>query len=326
MVVRLVFEQEKPGLRYAVYFDLDLYGAGVYFVADVEFAEPARRLEILCGEGADIHKAYRLGAPQLLSRVKIPVVGALEKRVVEGYAVYDGVERGVAAVIRPVGVDDADFGYGWVAVFRLKICLAEGEIVAVHRETVGGRKFVEAVSVEGKKAVENLDLGGKVERGREGGGLFHRGLARLNGVDDVFLDRLDLLRGDVAVKAVDLGRVDKGTLALGDDLYALGGAVRPLVKLTGEIFHREDRSAVKLGLVGHDIKLWLGENSPFGVFKQLLGDVLNIVAVEDAHPFQSLDPQKGAGLAEQRGGLVGKSGLFFDENSVYHESTLRYGL
>ena len=71
-------------------------------------------------------------------------------------------------------------------------------------------------------------------------------------------------------------------------------------------------------LIGHQVQLGLGEDGGLGVVKQLLGDVLHVVAVEDAHAGQGLEAQEGPGVRQQRSGLRGKARLFLYIDSEYH--------
>ena len=62
MVVRLVFKEQKPRLRYAVNIYIDFHRAGVYLLGFVEAVELAVLLEMLDRYSRKIHKAYRLCA------------------------------------------------------------------------------------------------------------------------------------------------------------------------------------------------------------------------------------------------------------------------
>ena len=70
----------------------------------------------------------------------------------------------------------------------------------------------------------------------------------------------DLCLGERAVQGVDLGGADQGTLALGDDLDALGSRVSPLVVLTGQSLHGEDIGAGQVQSFPDIVQLGLGEN------------------------------------------------------------------
>ena len=63
----------------------------------------------------------------------------------------------------------------------------------------------------------------------------------IHGVDDVVLDRRDFFGGEGATENDDLGGKNGGAFLAGEDLNALGGGVRTLVELAGEIFDSEGR-------------------------------------------------------------------------------------
>ena len=62
MVVRLVFEEQKPRLGDTVDLDIYFYRAGIYLLGFIEAVELAVLLEIFDRYSRKIHKAYRLCA------------------------------------------------------------------------------------------------------------------------------------------------------------------------------------------------------------------------------------------------------------------------
>ena len=80
----LILEEEKPILLLAVNGDLDLDGAGVDLFALVKITELSRRLEILCGESADVHQRHGLGSAEFLADADVVVISLLKKLVLEG--------------------------------------------------------------------------------------------------------------------------------------------------------------------------------------------------------------------------------------------------
>ena len=133
----LVLEQEQPVLVLAVHVALDLDGAGVDLVALVEVGQDAALLEGLCADGGHVHQAAGLfGAAGLLPQGHIPVKRLLHHGVVDLDIVQDGAEGGVAAVVRPVGVDEADLGDGGIPVLALEVVLAEDDVGMVHGQAL----------------------------------------------------------------------------------------------------------------------------------------------------------------------------------------------
>ena len=121
-------------------------------------------------------------------------------------------------------------------------------------------------------------------------GLRHvqRRLPAFHGVDDVFFEFPDVPVRQRTIQGVDLGGADEGTLALRDDLDALGGGIRPLVKLAGQRLHGEDVSAGKLNGRRSGIQLRLGEDCLHGVPEQVFRDIFRVVPVEQPDVFQPL--------------------------------------
>ena len=160
-----------------------------------------------------------------------------------------------------------------------------------------------------------------------GGGVFHlqgfrlfqRGFPCFHSVDDVVLDGLHVLLGQLAIQGIHLGAADGGALALALQLNALGGGVGSLVKLTGQRLHGKHHAGIaQVSRSGNKIQLRFGEYGGAGIVKQGFVDVFHIVTVENADIFQLLNAQEGAAVAEQSCCLGGEAGLLFHKYAVYH--------
>ena len=135
VVVGLVFEHQQPVLLLAVHLGGNVDRAGVDLLALVELGEKAAFLERLGADGRDVHE--RLGAlgglleaVDLLARGEVAVIRILDGGILDADLVQMRRERRVAAVIGPVGVDDAHLGHGGVAVlFVAEIGLQGLEVV-----------------------------------------------------------------------------------------------------------------------------------------------------------------------------------------------------
>ena len=322
--MRLVFEEQKPRLGHTVDLDIYFHRAGVYLLGFIEAVELAVLLEIFDRYRREIHQAYRLRAPELFSDREIFVVGLLQQLVLKLHAVNDGQKCRVAAVIRPVGVDHANLGYRRVAVLGFEIILTERNVVRVHGETVFFDEVLKPRSVEFDKSVKSSDLGRNVVFYRESLGLFETRLARLDGVDDIFLYPLRVGIGDVADEDVYFRRAYQRALALRDYLYALSRRVGALVELTGQEFDGK-ALAVYLDAVRYNVELGLGEHGALCIIEELGRDILRIVAVDNAHVGEILDSEQVSCLAEQGFSLLSEFFFLFDEYSVYHLLFLRCG-
>ena len=77
----------------------------------------------------------------------------------------------------------------------------------------------------------------------------------------------EALRAHLAVEQVDLGGEHARALAAADELDALGGGVRPLVELAGQVFDGEDGVGLRY-LREHVVHLRLGEDHGQAFFKE----------------------------------------------------------
>ena len=298
VVVRFVLEEEEPVLVLAVNVHGDLHGAGVDLLGLVQVLELAGVLEPLGADGAHVHEADRLGvAAKLVTHLEVLLEGGLHRGVIDLDVLELRAKGGVAAVVRPVGVDDANLGDGGIALLGREVLLAELGIREVHGQAAVGDELLEAGLVQLTEAVEHLDLLGNgnvhLERGLGG----KRCLAGLDRVDDVVLDGGDVLVGEVTGEHVDLGGANIRALAGADELHALAGGVCALVELAGQVLHGEDGRALwRLGdeavlaeleggngeLCGGRVYLRLAEHDGDAALEQLLIDALDVVAVDEA--------------------------------------------
>ena len=300
-------------------------GAGVDLLALVQFRQQAALFQHLGADGGDVHKGLGpLGglfrAVDLHAGGQIAVIGLLHGGIVDLYIVNVGGKGGVAAMIGPVGVHDADLGDGGVPLFLVpEVILQKLQVVDVHGQAQLLQQRPQAGLVQGGEARHRFHgLGPGIFHG-QGLGFVQRRLPGLHGVDDILLDGGDVLRGQVAVQGIDLGGADNRALALALELDALGGGVGPLVKLAGQGLHGKDRpGAGQVGPVADVVQLGLGKHSGPGSVEQGFLDALHIIAVQDAHLFQGGQTQKGAAVRQQAGGFGGQAGLFLDKNTVNH--------
>ena len=227
-------------------------------------------------------------------------------------------------MVGPVGVDHADLGDRGHALLAGEVALAEGDVREVHGKAQAVDHGLELRLVELEEAVENLDVGGLGVGLAQRGALLERGLASLDGVDDVVLDRGEGLVGAGALDHVDLGAAHRGALALGDELHALGGGVGALVKLAGQRLHGKDAhvGGVRVGweLARGDVYLRLGEDHGNAALKELVASALHVVAVDDAQAGRWLQPL-GDDVGEFRLELLGldvKAGLLLHVDARNH--------
>ena len=319
MVVRFVLEQKKPVLILSVHTDLDLDRAGVDLFGLVELVQLSGRAEIAHSGRGDIHQVNGFGPAELFPDLQIFTVGLFRQRILKGHVVQCGQECGVAAVIRPVRIDHTDLGQGRVALFRAEVCLTESQVICIHRKAEPFHKRGQLFGFISDEPGQGLD-------GRGNGGPEFQGFKRFQSrqfafhrVDHIMLDPAHLIRIRMPGEHIDPGRFHQRSLLLADELDALGRAVRPLVKLTGQVGYGEH--GISLGSLqrrGDHIQLRLGKHVGTGGLEQFCVDALHVVAVHDPDRIHRTDPQCVPDLLEQRPCLLGKLGFLFNKYAVDH--------
>ena len=290
-------------------------------------SQQAALFEGLGADGRNVHErpgtlGGLLRAVDLLACGEVALIRALDGGIVDRDLVKMRGEGRVAAVVGPVGIDHAHLGHAGVAVlFVAKVGLQGLEIVKVHGKAHGGKKRGERGFIHRGKALDRSDVLrlGKVlsERFR----LCKRGLAALDGVDDIALNGLNVGIGKRTVERIDLRRADARTLALAQKLDALSRAVGALVKLAGQRLHGEGGgSAGNVGLLARQVKLRLGKDGGAGIVKKVFVHALGVVAVPDAHACQAREVQKRAAVGQQACAFGREAGLFLHADSIYHYS------
>ena len=160
VVVGLVLKEEEPILIRAINIDFYLNGASVDLLRLIQVRELACVLEPLGAEGAHVHQRYgTIFAPQLAAHLEIALEGGANGVVVDRYMVELCAKGRVAAVVRPVGVDHADLGDGWVALLAGKVVLTKSDIGEVHGKAEVVDHFLQLLAREVAKSIEGFDHG-----------------------------------------------------------------------------------------------------------------------------------------------------------------------
>ena len=161
VVMSFVLKEKKPVFIMTVDVNLYLNGAGIYLFGLIQSRKDTAVAQIFGADGSHIPKRDgSVFSAEFVAQGKVFLKGRPYDGIVYLYARDAGVKGGVPAVIRPVGVNHADFGNGWVAVFLAKIVLAKCKVRCVHSKAVCGEKIFEPRFVQLTKVVQNLDIGG----------------------------------------------------------------------------------------------------------------------------------------------------------------------
>ena len=186
-----VFELQQPRARFAIFIDVDVNGAGVYFGRDFHVLQAALGALVFGVDGGEIHQCIRAGGGFVaidclpLRFVSGEIVGKCrtELRLREGDVVQDGGKGGVAAVVRPVGIKYADFRFARLALFLLEVFLYQLQIGKRHGEALRGMPGGKPVAVERVETVVTRHrCGGVMRRQRRFGKVF---FAAFDGVNQV---------------------------------------------------------------------------------------------------------------------------------------------
>ncbi len=322
MVVGLVLEQQQPRLGLAVDVDLDLHRAGIDLLGLVEVRHLARGAQRLRPDRAHVHEGDGLRPAEFLSDAEVVAVRLGYRRILELDVAEHRGERGVAAMIRPVGVDHAQFGDRRITLLGTEVITAEREIGGVHRQPVLGDRVGKLAVVELGEAGEHSNIGWLAQVWLQRRRNIQACQARFDGVHEVVLDRGELVVGEFPGECVDLRGADRRAVDLEQDLCTLGGRIGPLVELARQRLHREHRPAV-LETGGSQIRKRpihrrLGEERSHRLVELRIRQPCDVVALQHAHRLDTVDAEAVADLAEQLGGLERFSITLLDVNPSHH--------
>ena len=196
VVVRLVFELQEPFLDGAVNVHVYVDAAGIVLFALLKVFEQPFFLEIACSDRSEVYEAERLVFAAKFLADLMPLTEAL-LQVGRGEGIVDfdvgqfGRESGVAAVVAPVGVENAELSLVGVAAFGREIFHHLHQVVAVHCEPL---LLAESQGAFCRYFAESFKhghgFGGGAFRGSEDGKVFP---ARFHGIDAIMGDLLHLL-------------------------------------------------------------------------------------------------------------------------------------
>ena len=226
-------------------------------------------------------------------------------------------------MVGPVGVHHPHLGDRGVTLLLIsEIGLEEFQVVQIHGKTHAVQQVLQSALLQGRKALDHRHRGRRLMGADQGVRLLRRGLPALHGVDDIAADLVQVRLAERPLQHIDLGIGHQGALHIRQQLDALGAGVSALVKLTGQGLHRQDavgRLGLREGLVIEHVHLGLGEHHPLGPVIDRLVDLIHVVAVEDPHARQALDPQETPQIAEKALRLGAEARLFLYIYTIDHQ-------
>ena len=234
--MRLVLEHDEIFFRFSVDFRVDTDRAGVDFVRNVEVVKLSVLFQLLCRNRRKVHQAgifIGAGTVDFLVQIAIEMIRLLHRTVFRGdFDVFQlRRKRGMAAVIRPIRIDDFELRLRRISALVLEIIAHESEVLRAHRKAdffmIGGNFLVRPAD----KALHVFDVRAFQRFAPERRGLFQTDFLALHGVDEVLFDGGKLFVRN-AFHRVHLRAFDEGTRLFREELHALRRTVRALVVLT----------------------------------------------------------------------------------------------
>ena len=318
VIVGFVFELQQPLLRPAVDIHIDDDAAGIVLFALLLVIQHALVLQVAGADGSQFHEAERLmvAAERMADLLQLPQV-SLQRRLDEGILHTDRrqlTRKGrVAAVVAPVGIEDAEFRLGGVAALLAEVEHHFAQVVGVHGQAPVMAEAGEIGLGHPGEAVEH-------GKGPHAGRLFPRNdrqvfLAAFHSVDEIAPDGGESFFGEIVVEdqqaaAADLhlgGRVDQV-----DAVQGRGGA---LVELAREILHSQVTAAFQVEAVGHRVGHALAEDRIAALFQQGIVEAAQVVEIDQAQGAQP-DRQVFIELFPEALRLHPEGGFLFDEDTA----------
>ena len=164
VVVGLVLEHEEPLAVIAL--DVDVDGAGVDFFGDFLVIHDTRATQFAAHDGAHVHQgAWLVRATVELTQLVVATQRAIQLRGKARLVVLDGgqlgVEGGVAAVVRPVGIQRGQLYLGRSAALGAEVILDGLQVGQRHGHAVGCEQLGQAFVIqlgEARVLLQRLNL------------------------------------------------------------------------------------------------------------------------------------------------------------------------
>ena len=273
MVVGFILEHEKPLLGLPVDGDVDEDAAGVVLFAHLHVCKQAFLPEVPATYRGKVHKAQRLAfAAQFGAHVQ-PHLEALPKFFPEPafrhfHRAEVRGERGVAAVVAPVCVEDAEFGFGGNAAFGPEVPADFLQVGQAHGEPHFPAEFLRGSGIHVQETFQNgrSHGSGNIAEG-EGAEVF---LAALYGIYLIMAHLSELFFREAGGEHQQTGALDTHVRRRIQQAHAVAGGSRTLVELSGKIldgkggcaFGKTQGSQAGLFRHNHVVGGLFGENPP----------------------------------------------------------------
>ncbi len=274
--------------------------AGIHFLGLVQIRQPAFLAQLFHSQQGKIHEADLLflfpvnGLPRKQVFLISGLDGPGKTARGDGYVFNCRPESGMPAVVGPVGIDHPELSDGRLSFFRIpEIGLAVQKVFLIHGQAELCPQLLQRRTFPGVEALQHSHF----RRGRhfrlQTQRFFQGRLPRINGIDHIRFDAVQIRRGDKALQHKHPGRAHGRAFPAGKRLQALGRQVRLLVKLTGQIFHGKDLRPHCSGqlLLVNQIGQRFCKKNVAGPRIFVSGKPGEIVAVNNPHRFQPCNLQ-----------------------------------
>ncbi len=345
MVVCLVLEEHQPFFTNRalpiVHFHRDDHGAGIVLIGLLLIGQLSVRLELLHADDGKIHQAgilVRAVLIHLRAGILITLEGGFHRNLVvavaEGHILQLRRKGCVAAVIGPVGIQHADLRHCGIPVnfsveFPVEVILNQLKILKGHRKAERIVQLLQLKLRHPDKTVKNPDIRCLRIFRHQCLGFVHPGLSRIHGIDQIGFDSAELFIGNAARQNIRLRCPDNHMRIRIQKLNALNGRIRPLIKLTGKRLNGKNTCSLGdvKGLPIQVIDRRLRENAAACRLKDIIADVLHIVADQQTQIFNSLNPEESADLFQLPSCLHGIRLflLYIDSSYITHSCCLLRG-
>ena len=318
VVMGFVLELQEPLLGRPVDIDIDVYRAGVVLVAHFQVVQQPFLAQVAGADGRHVHQADALVlAPQFAADAQVEGQRILDLVLYERFLDRDALQLGgegrMAAMVAPIGVEDAQLGLIGIAPLGTEIFHHLAQVVGIHRQPVplaAGFQFGVGHLGEAFQHGDGLHLG-----------LFHVGqhvqilLTRLDRVDIVMADARQVFVGNGIVEQQQLRRADAHLGRRVDQPHAVDGRRGTLVELAGEVLHGDVFPSRQVARIGHAVGYHFAEDAVTALFEQLSAEPEQVVDVEQLQT-ADVQVQIGVQLPAQAVGLDPETGMFLNKNPV----------
>ena len=293
VVVCLVLELQEVTLNLAINIYIDEDTASIVLLALLLVVERTNRREVARADSCQIHQAESfLSAAELCAQL-LPQCHSLSERVTHcrglNLDIGDvGGEGGVAAVVAPIGVEDAQLCLVGLATLIAEVLHNGTQIVGVHCQA--------PLRAESGKLLIALHLGKALQHRN---GLLLCALAivkarevfltRLHSVDVVVADALHILSRHARVEHQQTATLDSNLSRRLNQVNTVDCRSSTLVKLTGEILHSQHCTLCLGHLISHAVGHHLAEYTVAATLQQLVGEAEEVI---DAEQTQRLDVER----------------------------------